>query len=125
MTKLKIKVTKEILEKSKWCGTKKAVDMTRSTNCAIALAVRDIFPNATVGPTSFYACNGAPFDLVDLPRTASEFINDFDDAKPEDRPSLAEIEFEVEIPDSVIGRINIEELRPLLQNHPTLQLVNS
>lgn len=45
MTQLKITVTKEILEKSKNCGDAYGA----GKNCAIALAVRDVFPMAWVG----------------------------------------------------------------------------
>lgn len=128
--KLRITVTKEILERSKNCGvTGGNLIKEMPTNCAIALAIRDIFPNAFVeikgifldakSYLNFYVCKAD----IELPQTAKDFIDVFDWADPEDRIALKPISFEIEIPDSVIDQINIEELRPLLANHPSLQLV--
>ena len=124
MTKLKIKVTKDILERSKKCLSNCSIT---PTNCAIALAVRDIFPDAYVDLYVMY------FDKKDvgdylappaiLPINAVSFIQEFDSKSPSARVKMPEIEFEISIPDEVIEKINIDELRPLLQNHPTLELV--
>ena len=122
MTKLKIKVTKEILERSKYCG---GGDLNVSQNCAVALAVRDIFPKAAVDGDYIWPDADIKEGLMPLPREVSAYIIEFDNLYPQDRPKLPEIEFEVEIPDSVIEKINIEELKPLLQNHPTLQLIEN
>lgn len=121
-TLLKIKVTKEILERSKMCGD--SSDAETLTNCAIALAIRGIFPRAVVTDTSF-----RPFGYdkaktrICLPISARVFINQFDESSPEERIDLPEIGFTISIPDEVIEKINIEELRPLLENHPNLQFV--
>jgi hypothetical protein len=130
MTKLKIKVTKEILKKSMYCGTKSESTELIVKNCAVALAVRDIFPEACVA--SRYICPfgsrsnpmGPEYD-IELPQEASSFISRFDGymAIPEMRLKMEEFEFEVEIPDIVIEQINIDEIKPLLENHPTLKLV--
>jgi hypothetical protein len=120
-TTLKITVTKEILEKSKMCGTKLGILM--SENCAIAIAVRDIFPDACVGNPQILL-GVLPFDVVNLPIDAIKFIERFDVSSPQDRVNMEPISFEIEIPDEVIAKINIDELRPLLINHPTLELVN-
>jgi hypothetical protein len=120
MTKLKITVTKEVLEKSKNCGKGDYREVI--TNCAVALAVRDIFPRASVvGP--FLRFEVGKDDRAYLPKRVGRYIKKFDDTKPEHRPYLPEISFEIEIPDEIIEKINIEELRPLLTNHPTLELV--
>lgn len=130
MTKLKITVTKEILERSKDCEDGSA------KNCAIALAVRTIFPNALVGQTfmipfgrtdgykgSIQKFTYGPSNCVALPESATKFIRQFDQLEPEERSQMPEISFEIEIPDEAIEKINIEELRPLLTNHPNLALV--
>lgn len=125
---LKIKVTKEIIEKSMWCGFGSSNDIQE--NCAIALAVRDIFPDAQVEKYGIFLkredwqTKGTDSD-IQLPPEAIEFIGEFDlySDTPEHRLLMPELEFEVEIPDKVLEEINIEELRPLLQNHPTLELV--
>jgi len=133
MTKLKIKVTKEILEKSKYCiATGKADKGGAGFNCAVALAIRDIFPDAwihrdTITPFSFSDNNTEAYfggARIHLPNEAIEYIKEFDATPFGMRTSMPEIEFEVEIPDEIIERISIEELRPLLENHPTLELVN-
>lgn len=119
-TKLKITVTKEILEKSKNC---QAYD---GSNCAVSLAIRDIFPNTYVNTKTIDFDPHNPFNtklLVSLPSNAYSFIRTFDEASPAQRINMKPISFEIEIPDEVIDKINIDELKPLLQNHPTLQLV--
>jgi len=50
--KMKIKVTKEILKKSMWCGTSAGRGQI-ITNCAVALAVRDIFQEPQLGIPQF------------------------------------------------------------------------
>ena len=122
MTKLKIKVTKEILERSKMCGWKNG-NKDMSTNCAIALAVRDVFPEARVGSRHLNYLGDENYTV--LPAIASNFITIFDNLSPKERVEMSELEFEVEVPDEVIEKINIEELKPLLENHPTLQLIEN
>lgn len=72
--KLKIKVTKDILERSKMCST------MIGENCAIALAVRDIFPNAWVEEADimphFPKQNFSEY--IPLPLSAKMFIEQFD-----------------------------------------------
>jgi predicted metal-dependent TIM-barrel fold hydrolase len=121
-TTLKVKVTKDILQKSKDCGLANN-GTSLITHCAIAIAVRDLFPNAVV---TYHTIQ--PFgvdtleEIINDPMT-SKFILQFDTSWPEQRVLLPEFEFEMSIPDSVIEKINIEELKPLLENHPTLQLI--
>jgi hypothetical protein len=125
MITLKIKVTKEILEKTANCPS----NSKAATNCAVAVAIRDIFPKAWVERHELY------FDINDvgnmmatttkLPKKASGFIQRFDSLYPAQRKKMKPIEFEITIPDNVIEKINIEELRPLLENHPTLELIQN
>jgi len=122
-TKLKIKVTKDVLERSKMCGV---VKHFRGDSCAIALAVRDVFPEASVGFHQIFPLGVAKgWQNIEIPITSevTQYIKDFDGTDPADRPNLPEIEFEITIPDEVIAQINIEEIRPLLVNHPTLELI--
>ncbi len=122
--KLSIKVTKEILERSKMCGT--VTQQNIVGNCAIALAMRDIFPKAHVyggGDVSFLGASTYPERKdAQLPVKAHVFMNKFDSTAVNERPLMPEIEFEIEVPDDVIEKINIEEIKPLLINHPTLKL---
>ncbi len=129
MITLKIKVTKDILEKSKMCGVGYQGYSTQdklkpSENCAIALAVRDIFPNASVGYNEIiFDVEDKDSDWTFTTAPMFEFISEFDRATPMERPFLPEKEFELKIPDAVIEKINIEELMPILKNHPTLELI--
>ncbi len=121
MVTLKIKVTKEILERSKMCGIH---NIKVSTNCAVALAVRDIFPRANVELEYIEPFTKLESERIELPMEATDYIILFDEFKktPLIRLMMPEIEFEVIIPDTVIDQINIDEIKPLLQNHPTLKL---
>jgi hypothetical protein len=133
---LRIKVTKEHIEKAKNCEVGEY-----QQNCAIALAVRDIFPYAHV-ELGFFFLDALLFELwlkthkpsslkrfetqhaIKLPKKAKDFISIFDEATPEDRVKLPELEFEVDIPDHILEEhINIEEIKEILNGHPTLSLV--
>lgn len=119
--KLRISVTEEILNRSKNCNDETAF------NCAIALAVRDIFPLAAVFTNKISLFNrnqfGNPFIRIDLPNKAAEFIDQFDNSTPEQRSEIQPISFEIDVPDEVINRINISEITELLKDHPTLQII--
>lgn len=125
MYKLKIKVTKDILKKSMMCGTD---DQLIVHGCAVALAVREIFPYASVGGDTISPYMKAMFNpnhMIELPRSASCFIADFDRLRlqPEKRLDLPELEFEVSLPQSVIDAVNISELEQTLKTSETLELV--
>ena len=113
----KIKVTKEILELSKECGAHNDFD-TIGKNCAIAIALKDIFPGVVV--TDYYIY---PFGIdnknklddlrVVMPKIAQDFVKVFDSlsAIHKLRLLLPEFEFEISIPDEIISQINIDEVR--------------
>jgi hypothetical protein len=107
--KLKIKVTKDIIRKAMWCKRDKDV----FKNCAIALAVRDIFPDSETHAWNLYPMG---IDLITkpipLPEVAQEFIKEFDDLsdRPKARLGLPEIEFVIEVPDKIIDKINISDI---------------
>ena len=124
MTKLKIKVTKEILERSKMCGWQHGGYKDVPANCAIAVAIKDVFPHARVGSWMISYLDGDDYNSY-LPQEAISFISAFDFFNPDERVLMPEIEFELTIPDEVIEKINIEELKPLLENHPTLSLIEN
>jgi hypothetical protein len=125
--KLKIKVTKEILQRSAFCSGSGITE-----DCAIALAVRDLFPKASVSwrvihtqgisKEGFFWLDPYPSKKILLPESARDFIEKFDLGTPSERMLIPELEFEVDVPDTVLEDINIEELKPLLENHPTLQI---
>lgn len=112
--KIKIKITKEVLKRSMWCGTKNDLDMNIGSNCVVACAIVDIFPKAWV-----YAISIAPFYyggnteiLIPIPQEASAMINKFDNLymTPEERLNLPEMEFEIDVPNEVIERIDISDI---------------
>jgi len=114
----KIKVTKEIIALSKNCGSEELEII--GENCAIALALKDIFPEVNVTGAYIY-----PFGIdhdnkwgelkIALPKIAQDFIGVFDSLFeiPNQRLRLPEFEFEISIPDEIIAQINIDEIRLL------------
>ncbi len=121
--KLKIKVTKEILERSMWCATSVADEKSAMGNCAIALACREIFPKCRVGFTRIFI---GPFK-ISIPESACDLIYEFDklSRKPLKRLLMEPLEFEVDLPDALIERINIDEVREILKESETLELVEA
>lgn len=121
--KLKIKITKKILEESKMCGTKDCMGVV-TKNCAIAVAVREIFPKASV-QFSYIEPFGEfiTSKSIYLPEEATAFIHEFDDLNAEQRVNLAEFEFEVDIPESVIEAIPLPDIEKIISTSETLELV--
>lgn len=120
----KIAITKEILARSKYCGTGKD-EYTIGNNCAIALALVDIFPNV-------YVTNHCIFPLgidtekekqinIPMPVIAQQFIKLFDGfyLTPGLRLMLPEFEFTIVVPDEAIEQINIDEVRELIEGGKT------
>ncbi len=133
MSKLQIKVTKSILNKSAYCGfyrtgrTFVASDLASvAENCAIALAIRDIFPHALVAPGVIIPfgeeSHTHAFSEIELPVIATQFINEFDNTLPKDRKKMEPFDFEVDIPDDVLKRaFPIEaDLKEIFQDHQTV-----
>jgi hypothetical protein len=121
--KMRIKVTKKILEKSRYCGFR---TFPTVENCAIALAVRNIFPEATVNADSIAPFGEPRRGIIMLPNDAQIFMAKFDSSNWEERLSLPEMEFEIAIADNIIAQIgngNIEEVKTIIQNSETLELV--
>lgn len=124
MTTLKIKVTKDIIAQSRFCNWDNA-----PTSCAVSLAIIDIFPHAWVGQSGLVFDHQGltePYNLeISFPKDVFNWIQVFDKLDPEERLKMQEIEFQIPIPDYVIEKINIDEIKPLLENHPTLELINN
>tara|TARA_R110000868_G_scaffold14426_3_gene67154 strand:+ start:13748 stop:14116 length:369 start_codon:yes stop_codon:yes gene_type:complete len=121
--KLQINITKDILQRSMMCGTENFVGTTPE-NCAIALAVRDLFPEAVVSSDTIYYFPTNKSCL--LPADAQNFIEIFDELNtcPEKRLNLNEFSFEIDIPEAVIDAIGLEQVHAILENHTTMQLVS-
>jgi hypothetical protein len=110
-----IKVTREIISVSKECGMHNRENI--GENCAIAHAVKDIFPDVSVTGTHIYPFGidkSSQADLkIELPKIAQDFIKVFDSLAVihKVRLRLPEFEFEIFIPDEVVAQINIDEVR--------------
>ncbi len=136
--KITIKITKDILKKSMMCGSY-PTDKNIGQNCAIALAIRDIFPDAHIQKykilTNYYckenilskrglATYVEEINIL-LPDIASDFIILFDSLRliPENRLLLPELSFEIEISDELIETIGINEAIEIINKSETLELV--
>lgn len=108
--KLKIYCTREHLKQSLYCGTEKMPGYT-TANCWISLAVREILPESHVQE---HAIQDAPWMFeetkwrIELPGVARKKIREFDSLQktPEKRLELEPFEFEVEIDDETLDKIN-------------------
>lgn len=118
---LQITVTQEILDDSQTC-------QYTPSHCAVARAVRTIFPHANVFPlggifiddeSANNYCKNKSSTGIKLPLEAIEFIEKFDGGI-----TVEPFSFEIDIPDSIVEKINIDEIRPLLDNHPTLKILD-
>jgi hypothetical protein len=134
--KIKIKVTKQVLADSMFCT------WGVISNCMIARAVREIFPDAVVGSQTDYPEHPEwvilPFGVhtivkgiqrpklffIELPHSAIEAIGHFDKATPDERINLPEFSFEVELSNDVINAINIGQAYKVLSESKTLELVS-
>lgn len=127
-TRIKIKVDKSVLEKSKNCGA-----LMCTTNCAVAVAMREIFPTARVNNVAIgYYRNeedGKGYDFIGistLPIEARAFINLFDRTPVNERIHLPETEFEINVPDEVIDQIKIKgDLEEIFAQSSTMSLVKA
>ena len=118
-TQFKIAITKEVIAQCINCGIEGDNRLVEN-NCAIAMALSDIFPEVYV--TNRYIF---PFGIdhekklqMPIPIIAQQFIKLFDGFRltPRLRLLLPEFEFTIDIPDEIIDQINIEDVRFLIEN---------
>lgn len=139
--KLQINVTKEVIAKARFCpsgselqnniifnkGLKKYEPLEHyiANNCAVALAIKELFPNARVGSTVITIPNERAFKdpEIKLPIIACTFIRLFDELTPGDRLQMPPISFEIDVPDKVINRIGISEATAIIEKSETLAIV--
>jgi hypothetical protein len=116
-----IRITKDIIEHCKNCGAEND-NREIGRNCAVAYALKDIFPNVYV--TNYYIF---PFGInakkgedikIAVPLIVQQFIKLFDGfyLMPNLRVLLPEFEFTIIVPEEVIDEINIDELKELIGN---------
>lgn len=121
--KFQINITKDILKRSMMCGTEDFQGLI-SKNCPIALAIRDLFPDATTGAIRIEFNNDSS-RCIDLPFEAKYFINRFDELWriPEKRLNLPEFSFEIDVPEEYLPTVDISEIQEILKNSSSLQLM--
>jgi len=142
--KLKIKITQEILEASKFCmnETYSASVSRIGQNCAIGKAIYAlfgdkswvfndkiaIFPNGfTFKPNFFYPktdiVEGEHIDIK-LSFDITFFIEKFDKLSPKERVKIKPFEFEIDVPNEVVDLIGINQVYKVLsENTHTLEPV--
>ena len=117
-TQFKITISKEIIAQCKNCGTDNDARLVEN-NCAIAIALADIFPAVYVTNLFIFPW-GIDRELkIPIPTIAQQFINLFDGFRlmPGLRLMLPAFEFTIDIPDEVVEQINIEEVKVLIENN--------
>lgn len=139
--KLTIKITKEVLRKSMFCIFE-SDDV--GVSCAFGLAIHDLLPNSftfqrriIVGLSSWQV-DGSSFEIADdeshpkfkdlavikLPYEATMWIKDFDHCSPRERSEMPEASFNIDLPESIIDSIGIEEAKEIISKSSTLELVS-
>ena len=107
------------------CGTTISMGPVNE-NCAIAIAVREIFPKAMIGHRTFMPMGLLePMLSVDLPDRATKFIELFDSLRfmPHERLDLPELSFEIVVPNEIIDAIGIDSVKGIVERSETLELV--
>lgn len=140
-TKILVKVTKSVISRSIMCGTLPKKNRVGS-NCAISIAINDLLQNSWVDSICIYKIKDSTiwseileyeipqFDFsykkINLPIEATKFIRQFDKLKstPQERLELPEISFEIDVPDEWLEGIAENEIKELLKESKTLELVN-
>ena len=115
-TQFKITISKEIIAQCKNCGTDNDARLVEN-NCAIAIALADIFPKVYV-TNLFIFPFGIDSELkIPMPLIAQQFINLFDGFRlmPGLRILLPAFEFTIDIPDEVVEQINIDDVKELIE----------
>lgn len=141
--KILIKVTKEVLAKTRGCGI--TVDKLDATKyCAIAEAVREIFPDASVhyNDNDDPVITPWPYGIeIPLPIEAKILMNRFDneirlilekglELSANDlenrihfaRTSIEPSSFEIDVPNEIIDLIGISEIYKILSESRSLEL---
>ena len=121
--KILIKVTRDVLERSKMCGFTTGLI---TENCMLALAFRDLFSDACVYIDEVYLLGGIGWsakDRIILPQIAVKNRDQFDSIQPHQRVLMSPFSFEIEVPEYVISKIGIGEIYRVLSESKTLELV--
>lgn len=100
--KVTVKITKKVLKQSMNCGGGNDSDV--QTNCAVALAVRDIFPQVKV-QCNYYQPFG---NQINANHNGESFIKEFDKLvdSPKERLKLPETIIELQITEEILSELN-------------------
>jgi hypothetical protein len=139
--KITIKITKEVLLRSANCPMTCDDDVIMDKvkeNCAVAVAIRDLFPKAKVFQSAInllgdswqpglIICgdpnHGKRIDVVALPGGATSFIKKFDDSTQSERLKLKPIDFDIEVSDKFIQRyIGINEATEIINKSESMSV---
>jgi hypothetical protein len=106
-----IQITKEIITQCKEVGVFDDIDSI-GDKCPIAVAIKHIFPEVHVSDHFIYPFGRDIEKKIDLPAVAQHFVNLFDSLRPIPRTRLLipAFDFDIDIPDEVIEKIDIREL---------------
>lgn len=115
--KILIKITKDVLRRSAMCRG------NITENCAVALAVRDMFPESWMGRAYLCLSYGyTKYYYITVNNNVTQFIKSFDISTPAQRLLLPEFSFEIEVPQQLIDSIGIGEVYRILSESKTLEL---
>jgi hypothetical protein len=119
--KFQINITKDVLQRSMMCGTNPHGLVTE--NCAIAVAIRDLFPEMIIGCD---ICFDGLKESINLPNEATHFILKFDNLRdtPRKRLELPEFSFQIDVPEEYLEDITISEIKEILKNSKSLELID-
>ncbi len=109
--KVKIEVRKDHIDAATKCD---------SRNCAIAIAVRDIFPDANVGRLKMFLAYNM-YTEIQLPDSARGFIRSFDAFGQKCKP----FNFEIDLSDKVIDALCMPDLLDLLKDVDNMELIEA
>lgn len=133
---LEIIVSSEVIKASSLCGFDNngnaapfkvlPLDRQPATNCAIALAVRDIFPEADIGEEMIYPFGSGDRSRdtkqIPMPYEAVSFIEKFDVSTPGRRGSMKPFSFKIDIPDHIIDDIPLPDINKIINESKTLKI---
>lgn len=108
MIKLKVTVTKEILRKSMMCGVGFRDQV--GSNCAVALAIKGIFPLAYVLDSDFFpfhSSKNVDIKFICSSHNGYDFIKAFDrlDEAPQERLNLPETIVTLDIKEEILDEL--------------------
>lgn len=137
--KIEIKITKRILEESKYCNSNgcSPEEHKIGQNCAIGKSIFNLFgcrswvcrDHIKYYKKGINWLGGICIDnedfMIDLPPEASNFIYNFDNKSPEERVLMEPFSFEIDVPEEIINQIGIQEAIDIINKSETLELVEA